>query len=199
MKTKEKSMLANITDLLKEANKLLESINKSEISRIEREFKNEDFHIKVWETEEEIGAETIFVREGFRKRGGIGIEKKFNTLFFCTCLPDFGMKNTTRKIKKSKIEGYTFQDIIEDLEKAHNKSLKAHSKEVTIKDVIKELGNVDTVTERLEILSKYEVRCILSNGTLSTWHSLRDNFGMLEPQLFYELGFYGVRRKEVKQ
>lgn len=203
MKTKEKSMLANIADLLREANKKLENINKSENSRTEKEFKNEDFHIKVWETDDEIGAETIFVRGCFSysskkllNNWSMAIEPFLRTQIYYNSLPNFGMDTTIHISKKSGIRGYTFKDIVEELETAHNESLKAHSKELTIEDVIKEIKSVDTVTEKWNILGNYEFNL---SGNFGDWHSLQNNESILNSTFAYELGLFKLRRKEVKQ
>lgn len=201
MKTEMKSILGKLADLIQEATKILESINKCEISRTEREFKNEDFHIKVWETDDEIGGRTFFVREEFLYRSKktldsmpMSILSSIETKMCSFHLPDFGMARLTSGIKKSKIKGYTFQDIVKALETAHNESLEAHSKKVTIEDVIKELESVDTVEERWEILDKYEV----VHPFIRNWLSLDKSPTFIDAPNVFKLGFYELRKREVK-
>lgn len=110
----------------------------------QREFKNKDFHVKVWQDSEKIGIETVWIREGFKYQERIDITRNAETTMYDMVYPVFGGRRLKDEILLSDC-GYSYSDIVTELEKAHKLS-----SEVTIYDVIKECDWV-----RLEVRVHY--------------------------------------------
>lgn len=110
----------------------LDNLTKPKIIN-EREFKNDNFHIRVWETEKKIGAETIWIKEGFEyntaKHGHIdkkeiSIKKGSETTIYAdSTQPFFGSRiKSDQQIKTSVTLTYT--DLCKALERAELETTK---------------------------------------------------------------------------
>lgn len=168
-------------DYMLSFNHLIEHLDNLTAPKIinEREFENDNFHIKVWETEDKIGAETVRIREGFEYGGGFNliINDKYKTDFFVSpdvsLYPNFGTFVNSAEIYKTKIK-YTFTDLCKALERAEQET-----SELTYDTVVKELDGLEG-RRYLEQLTKYEY-CIgevnLGSETIdfkkAKWFNLR--------------------------
>ena len=133
----------------------LKALNTKE----QREFKNKDFHVKVWQDSEKIGIVTVWIREGFERyydfsldKQGIWFKRSMETWIYRNkkSLPNFGMDTLTCEVVKTP-DMLSYSDIVTGLEKAHKLS-----SEVTIYDVIKECEGVTDKHKLRKILDKYE-------------------------------------------
>lgn len=108
--------------------KLMNQLQATE--RTQREFKNKNFNLIVWEDGKRIGVETKWIKEGFQYLGeiwrneymGIRIHSFYTTKLLHGAMPDFGIGNscTSATISKDLIKDniYTYTDIVKELEKA---------------------------------------------------------------------------------
>jgi G:T-mismatch repair DNA endonuclease (very short patch repair protein) len=143
--------------------KHLDNLTKPKIIT-ERTFDNPNFKIKIWETEDKVGAETIWIKEGFKWNTNINdlefardisIDKEETTeLFVENIYPYFGMSGTKSDIHKSEIN-YTFTDLCKALERAEQQTSK-----LTYDTVVKELEGLEEM-ELYEAMKKYEYSYVL--------------------------------------
>jgi hypothetical protein len=102
----------------------------------EHTFDNPNFKIRIWETEDRIGGETLWVREGFRYyRGGgsVIIENGYKTNFFNSfdnhVYPNFGTSVNLAEIYKIEIN-YTYKDLYKALERAEQETTAPTKKQL---------------------------------------------------------------------
>lgn len=108
--------------------KLIEHLEEICNEREERVFICDDFHIKLWQTEDEIGAETVFVKEGFEYDDEIiAIDKYITTRFWNTVFPIFGMKRKAYSLPKKDFR-VSLSRIEESLQQAVEYSKKQNAK-----------------------------------------------------------------------
>lgn len=183
----------SIPNAIVELSKKLKFLQK--LQKEQREFKNKDFHVKVWQDSEKIGIETVWIREGYEydSMGGnnlnsLRIIRGASTGLFPYYPPDFGLTETTYSIAKDNTK-VPFELIVTELEKADKLS-----KEVTIWDVIEECKGVTGKGEMTAILDKYEMKYARQYD----WRPLSKNVHILDQPLNFTAKGHQLRLKEQK-
>lgn len=162
----------------------------------QREFKNKDFHVKVWQDSERIGIETVWIREGYfyATMGGIEINHGKRTVLYPDELPLIGMSNCVSVMLKSEIIGYSYSDIVTELEKAHKLS-----RVVSIWDVIEECEGVTEADKLIEVLGKYEINLSNKYNRYSDeWFELVEHKEVISDPVSFVYRGYQLRLKEQK-
>ena len=166
--------------------KLIKHLEKICNEKEEREFKCDDFHIKLWQTKDKIGGETVFVKEGFSYgKYCLNIEITNSTELYKEFLPCFGMEGTTDSILKPDSK-YTFSDIAEALQEAVEYS---KNKEVTFDTFYNECKG-KSPEEIVEICKGYEAM----NWNWHSWVEV-DCFELQNKEL-YIFNLRQIRRKK---
>lgn len=156
----------------------------------EIDFKCDDFHIKLWQTEDKIGGETVFVREGFEyNHNHILIINSLRTFFFIKDRPFFGMHGTSHSTLSSNVE-YSFSDIAEALQQAVEYS---KNKGVTFDTFYNECKGKKP-EGIVEICKGYEYRLWEFEGGWSDWEEV-DYFEFRSKEL-YNFNLRQIRRKK---
>lgn len=139
----------------------------------QREFKNKDFHVVVWEDSERIGIETKWIKEGFGYRNDFGnnlfhIDNQWKTDLPLANNVWFGVnKGITSCIRDKECIAVSYTDIVKELEKADKLS-----REVSIRDVIEECKGVTDPNRLAQIISKYEFKDFTNNWVDFDRHSV---------------------------
>lgn len=164
----------------------LDKLTKPKIIN-EREFKNDNFHIKVWETEDKIGAETVWIREGFKynldsyvRSLKVTIMDKGATVHN-NKYPFFGLDWKTFETNKEDTS-LNFTDLCKALERAEQETT-----ELTYETVVKELEGLQGGIY-LEKLANYEY-------TFGTINLGSENIDFTKAK-WYNLRWFGSMHKE---
>lgn len=156
----------------------------------EREFKNDNFHIKVWETEDHIGAETVWIKEGFDYDCEIGIDKNYTQAFTSNYraneIADFGLNTIGAELQAHKEEiKYSFTDLCKALERAEQET-----SELTYDTVVKELEGLEG-EELFNAMGKYQYDYVGINSGWDNLNYIDDFFDIPEA---FKRGLIKLRR-----